>query len=291
MSCLTLAAIMLALLAPEKTAPTLKIGDPAPALAVSRWVKGQPVKQLEPGKTYVDDVPAGENQRVNGRMRLTWLAAAGQRGIPCAFIIGLGKVACIDHPRDLCAPLDRILADGWDFAAAERVHRKRAEVNRRYNEVVQPALDATHKNGPPNAETLAELDKIVAADPELELGQLTQWKLAMMLRLGRVDDALRCSEKLVDSVCADRPTKLTAIAWLLTEHPSRKPNGTPDYTLALKAATRACELCHHAEPQALEILAQVDSAMGQSEKALETELKAFQFAINPDDEMKQRLEQ
>ena len=31
----------------------LNIGDPAPALKVSAWVKGDKVEKFEPGKTYV----------------------------------------------------------------------------------------------------------------------------------------------------------------------------------------------------------------------------------------------
>jgi thiol-disulfide isomerase/thioredoxin len=32
---------------------TLKVGDPAPPLHVGRWLKGEPVKSLQPGKIYV----------------------------------------------------------------------------------------------------------------------------------------------------------------------------------------------------------------------------------------------
>jgi thiol-disulfide isomerase/thioredoxin len=352
MNCISLAAVTFALFAPERTTPNLKIGDPAPPLAVSRWLKGEPVKRFDTGKTYVvefwatwcgpcvgcmpyltelhkiykdrvtfisvdvaerdqakvtsfvqemgdnmgyavaaDDVPAGDERGLNGRMWLNWVAAAGERGIPCAFIISQGKVAWIDHPIDMCAALDKILAGGWDFAEAERVHRQRSQASRRYQEVVQPALDGTHKDGPPNAETLAQFDKAVAADPELELGQLSQWKFVHLLIAGRVDDAIRYGEKLVDSAYADRPTKLTMIAAFLTEDTPKRPGSKPGYSLALKAATRASELCHHVEPNALDVLARAYSKTGQAVKALETELRAFKFAANPDDEMKQRLEQ
>jgi thiol-disulfide isomerase/thioredoxin len=37
----------------EKPAATLRVGDPAPALKVSRWLQGDPVTQFEPGKVYV----------------------------------------------------------------------------------------------------------------------------------------------------------------------------------------------------------------------------------------------
>jgi thiol-disulfide isomerase/thioredoxin len=352
MSCLSLAAVTFALFALEKTTPTLKIGDPAPPLAVSRWLKGEPVKQLEPGKTYVvefwatwcgpcigcmpyltelekvyknrvtfisvdvaerdqaqvapfvekmadkmghavavDDVPAGDDRGLNGRMWLTWIAAAGERGIPCAFIISQGKVAWIDHPIDMCAALDRILAGGWDFAAAERTNRQRNEASRRYEEVVGPTLDGTIKDGRPTAETFARLDKAVAADPELELGQLSQWKFVFLLNARRVEDAIRYGEKLVDSVYADRPTKLRMIASFLTEDNLKHPGAEPGYSVALKAAIRASKLCHHVEPFSLDVLARAYSKTGQADKALETELKAFQFATNTDDEMKQRLEE
>jgi thiol-disulfide isomerase/thioredoxin len=53
MNCLSLAAIVVVLLVPDELAPTLKSGDPAPPLAVSRWIKGEAAKQLECGKMYV----------------------------------------------------------------------------------------------------------------------------------------------------------------------------------------------------------------------------------------------
>jgi hypothetical protein len=76
------------------------------------------------------------------------------------------------------------------------------------------------------------------------------------------------------------------IAAFLTEDTPNKPGAKPGYSLALKAATRASELCHHVEPFALDILARAYSAVGQADKALETGLRAFKFATNPDDEMK-----
>jgi thiol-disulfide isomerase/thioredoxin len=37
----------------KKPAPSLKVGDPAPALTVTTWLQGDPVKKFEPGKVYV----------------------------------------------------------------------------------------------------------------------------------------------------------------------------------------------------------------------------------------------
>src|SRR5262245_40142008 len=37
----------------DAPAPALKIGDPAPPLAVMSWIKGSPVLKFEPGRVYV----------------------------------------------------------------------------------------------------------------------------------------------------------------------------------------------------------------------------------------------
>lgn len=50
---MVIASIALAQEAPPKPQPTLKAGDPAPKLFVSKWVKGGPIDELAKGKVYV----------------------------------------------------------------------------------------------------------------------------------------------------------------------------------------------------------------------------------------------
>jgi thiol-disulfide isomerase/thioredoxin len=49
----TLAALLLVIAIPSARAATLKIGDTAPKIDVKSYVKGEPVKEFEAGKTYV----------------------------------------------------------------------------------------------------------------------------------------------------------------------------------------------------------------------------------------------
>lgn len=68
----------------------------------------------------------------DGAMALTWMKAAGQNGIPTAFIINKrGLVAWIGHPMTLSeSVLDEVLADNYDLAKAaadfEQVQKDRA---------------------------------------------------------------------------------------------------------------------------------------------------------------------
>lgn len=48
----------LLILSGSAAAADLSIGDPAPPLAVSQWVKGEPVKRLEPGRVHVVEFSA-----------------------------------------------------------------------------------------------------------------------------------------------------------------------------------------------------------------------------------------
>jgi thiol-disulfide isomerase/thioredoxin len=48
-----LATSSASLCAAEAKAPTLKVGDPAPALQAGKWIQGDPVKELAKGKAYI----------------------------------------------------------------------------------------------------------------------------------------------------------------------------------------------------------------------------------------------
>lgn len=144
--------------------PSLKEGDPAPAVRLGECLKGEPIQALDPEGTYIIEFWAVEcsccvaeiphmtalarelggkatfisvgvwnedaakvrafvkKQGVkmgghivrdkNGFMQENWLDAAGQDGIPCAFVVVKGRILCIDHPVNLDAKLIAGLQDG-----------------------------------------------------------------------------------------------------------------------------------------------------------------------------------
>lgn len=55
------------------------------------------------------------------KMAETWMKAAGQNGIPAAFIVDkAGKVAWVGHPMSIDEPLEQVLAGKWDLDAAKK---------------------------------------------------------------------------------------------------------------------------------------------------------------------------
>ncbi len=86
-------------------------------------------------KQFVDDMGDKMNYNVaysgnKDGMAETWMQAAGQNGIPTAFVVKGGKIAWIGHPMELEKPLEQIKAGTFDTAAAKAKLDKDQEATR-----------------------------------------------------------------------------------------------------------------------------------------------------------------
>lgn len=63
-------------------------------------------------------------------MSTTWMQAAGQNGIPSAFIVKNGQIQWIGHPMSMEKPLDEIKVGKFDVAAFKATFDKQAEAAR-----------------------------------------------------------------------------------------------------------------------------------------------------------------
>ncbi len=99
-------------------------------------------------------------------MAETWMKAAGQIGIPTAFVVKGGKIAWVGHPMELDVPLAQIKAGTFDSKAFKAQFDKSAAANREQMAVTSESLASVKMfDSGKRAEAKKMLDATVAKHP------------------------------------------------------------------------------------------------------------------------------
>ena len=110
-----------------------------------------------------------------------YMQAAGQNGIPCAFIVGYdGVVEWIGHPGLIDEPLEQIVTKQWDREAAIADYKRQQRLQE-----VSSELTALARSGKWD-ELLSKLDGI-----EKEVGKsfaISKFRLQVLLSADRIED-------------------------------------------------------------------------------------------------------
>jgi thiol-disulfide isomerase/thioredoxin len=310
----------------------LVIGDPAPMIAISRWIKGDPVVAYSPDKVFVVEfwatwcgpclksmphiaslqseygekvtfigVTAEDEATVTefmgnlaGQGDKTWsdiltyrialdderktnerfMDAAGQGGIPCAFIVGKsGNVEWIGHPVEIDGPLKQIVDGSWDSALAKKSALESKALEKALR-IAGPKLDESMAAGDVTG-AIALIDELLNQFPGNSMLLKTRFKIAMQVPL--FDEANK-SAKLIADGAGDNVRALDDVAWMLataTESPGL------DLDLALTAIKRAAELTNEQDISVLETFARVHFRRGSNEEAIAIQKKAVESATDP----------
>ncbi|MGA2497970.1 MAG: redoxin domain-containing protein [Tepidisphaeraceae bacterium] len=313
---------------------TLKPGDPAPALQVGKWVKGEPVKEFARDKIYIvefwatwcppcrasiphltelqkkyadkavvcigQDLDEPEDKVVpfvekmgdkmdyrvavdaDGAMGKAWFKAAGQNGIPCAFIVNKEtKVVWIGHPMEMDKVLEQVVAGTWDLAKAVEESKKAeaaAAVQQKLSRQLGEAANARDWK-----KFVEIVDAAIKENPDMGL-QLQFPKFHGQLELGDLDAAYATAGKIGDDPKASAQM-LNAIAWTILD---KKDLARRDFDLALKLAEKANEATKGADAAILDTLARAHFEKGNVDKAIELQTRAVEKAP---EEMKKGLEE
>jgi thiol-disulfide isomerase/thioredoxin len=316
-------------------AATLKVGDAAPKLQVSKWVQGSPVAEFSRDKAYIvefwatwcgpcrtsiphlnelhnkfkdkglivigqdcweqdtklvepfikkmgdtmtyrvalDLVPEGEKSK--GRMAETWMEAAGQDGIPTAFVVNKqGIIAWIGHPMSLKESiLEQVLDGTLDVkkAATEfALKQKREEETRDLYREINTAMRG--KKWDDAEAAVAKMEKLLPEDERDDMGMMR-----FNILIGRKDypAAYALAGKLSDAKKDDVMFQ-NELAWQIA---TKKDIETRDLDLAEKIAMRANAASKGKNAEILDTVARVLFMKGQKAKAIEYEEKAVEAAV------------
>src|SRR5579862_5518857 len=113
------------------------------------------------------DYHVGYSSNKDG-MAKTWMAAAGQNGIPTAFVVKNDEIKWIGHPMELGEPLSQIKAETFDEAGFKAKFAKQQDAAREQMAVQESLSDIVKLyDGGKKADAKAQLANLVAKHPTI----------------------------------------------------------------------------------------------------------------------------
>ena len=217
-------------------------------------------------------------------MAETWMDAAGQNGIPAAFLVDKqGRIAWLGHPMALKeSVIEEVLAGKYDVKKAaadyDQQQKNQAELMKLSRQL---GSNMRSTNWDKADATIAAMAKLL---PEDERPQLDGARLEVLLGRGKLEAAAGLATKLSDTVRRQpdgpKPVGLAACLALATSRVlpgNRRQNRRPRQRTRTEGKDSAI----------LDTFARVTFMQGKKDKAVELEEKAVKLA---EAEMKPQLE-
>lgn len=238
------------------------------------------VKKMGANMTYrvaLDD----KSQEQKGAMLVNWMKAAGQHGIPTAFIINKeGRIAWIGYPMDLNEELlNDIISDHYDLTKAAAEYSKAHEEDEKLHKLEEDLWSAMDEKDWTQAQQA--LDKLLA----ISSGSRKSWaatQLIILLGKKEYDEAYKFASSFMVSNPNDAELQ-NSLAWILV---TQEEVEHPNLELAGKLAGCASASTGGTNSAILDTLARVQFMSGKTNEAVATEQKSMQIAP---DEVKSHL--
>jgi thiol-disulfide isomerase/thioredoxin len=199
----------------------------------------------------------------------SWMAAAGQGGIPCTFVVGKDtKIAYIGHPMYLDVVLPKVVAGTW----------KVDEDNEKLKEV-QEDVSAVFKASGGDAEAgLKVLSDFEKKHPELDkIPYFVGPKLQFLLKLDKVEEATKFAKSTIATALNYEDTSMLGQVSSALVGPSAKKNKELA-ALALDTVEKMVKITGDKDLGGQVTLARVRFANGDKVKAKEAAERAVEIA-------------
>jgi thiol-disulfide isomerase/thioredoxin len=229
------------------------------------------VKKMGDKMTYRVALDLVEGQD-KGAMASTWMEAAGQDGIPTAFVVDKqGKIAWIGHPTKLREPLiEQVLEGNYDLRKATAEAEARAKNEQQVSALWSQFQRESRAREWDKAEaTLAKMESLL---PEEDRDNLVSSRFSLFLSRKDYKRAYALAKKFSEE--NQDAMALNELAWTI----ATRPGIERDLDLAEKTATRANTASKGENAEVLDTLARVLFMKGQKAPAIELQEKAVALA-------------
>lgn len=208
----------------------------------------------------------------DGSVNAAYLEAAGQNGIPTAFIVGRkGEVEWIGHPLEMDEPLEKVVGGTWDRAAYAAELKERVAVEAAFEEI-SGLLEAGKA-----AAALGRVETLLQGVKGKDLrADLVATRARLAIRAG----APRAAEAFAAAVqqAGDSPEELNALAWDVAEAAGRGVKPAPALLAAAIGAAQKASALVPDEGPVLDTLAHLLVLKGDLPAALAAQRKAAAHA-------------
>jgi thiol-disulfide isomerase/thioredoxin len=233
-----------------------------------------------------------KSKEEKGYMAVNWMEAAGQNGIPSAFVVGKdGKVAWIGHPAGLTSEILTSVAEGkFDSAKAAEIAAKQKEKEAASKERSQVVMKAAQKQDWDGA--LAGLDAMEKAEPE-RASMLIFTRLNFTVKKGDSAAVATVAKKLGDGELGKNPGAMNQASWMILTELKEPSKEAVEAAVGLAEkglqAAKASKDAKGADAALLDTLARGKFMKGDKEAAIKSEEEAI--AAAQDDDMKKGMEE
>lgn len=209
-------------------------------------------------------------------MAKTWMQAAGQNGIPTAFVVKDGQIQWIGHPMEMDSIVDKVVAGKFDAAQQAKEDAARQKAFAELSEKMEAAVTAMQKDDFKKA--LETVDQIIKDKPEYEQF-VGMFKFEVLCQMGDGPAASKYGAHISEKFYWDSAGNLNQVAWTLVDD-EYKYKTKPDYKQAVKIAKRACDLTKDEDPMILDTYAYALFKSGDVKKAIEVQERAVALLVS-----------
>lgn len=230
------------------------------------------IKKMGDKMTYRVALDSGMGDK--GKMAETWMEAAGQNGIPAAFVVDKkGRIAWIGHPMSLKESLLEEVLDGkFDVANAAAEYEKKRQREKAEQSLWQEYSKSVRAKEWDQAD--AALTKLENMRPPDERDQLAMRRFQLNLDRKDYPAAYKLAARLSEANPEDAMMQ-NQLAWVIA---TRKGIEQRNLGLAEKIARRANDAAKGKNAEILDTLARVLFLKGEKDAAIKYQAEAVSFA-------------